>query len=40
MDALLSKRLKETKDEFLSGGDYIKKWGWEVDTSGTVRYTN
>ena len=40
MDTLLSKRLKETKDEFLSGSDYIKKWGYEVDTSGTVRYTN
>lgn len=40
LDALLAKRLKETRDEFLSGGDYIKKWGYEVDESGTVRYTN
>jgi arylsulfatase A-like enzyme len=40
LDALLSKRLKETKDAFLAGGDYIKKWGYEVDPSGTIRYTN
>jgi len=40
LDALLSKRLKETNDAFLSGSDYIRKWGYEVDASGTVRYTN
>ncbi len=40
MDALLSERLKQTKDEFLPGGDYIRKWAYEVDDSGTVRYTN
>jgi arylsulfatase A-like enzyme len=40
LDALLSKRLKETNDAFLSGPDYITKWGYEVDASGTVRYTN
>mgnify|MGYP001123020116 CR=1 FL=1 len=40
LDALLAKRLKETRDEFLSGWDYIKKWGYEVDDSGTARYTN
>jgi arylsulfatase A-like enzyme len=40
LDALLSKRLKATNDEFLSGGDYVRKWGYEVDESGTVRYTN
>ena len=40
LEAVLSKRLKGTHDEFLSGGDYIKKWGYEVDESGTVRYTN
>ncbi len=40
LEALLSRRLKETNDAFLSGGDYIKKWGYEVDASGTVRYTN
>ncbi|MCL5279778.1 MAG: sulfatase [Planctomycetes bacterium] len=40
LDALLSQRLKETNDAFLSGADYVKKWGYEVDSSGTVRYTN
>ncbi len=40
LEALLAKRLKETNDEFLSGPDYIKKWGYEVNDSGTVRYTN
>ena len=40
LDAVLSKKLKDTKDEFLPGRDYIKKWGYEVDESGTVRYTN
>ena len=38
--ALLSQKLKETNDEFLSGWDYIKKWGYKVNESGTVGYTN
>ena len=40
LDALLSKRLNETKDEFLPCGDYIRRWDYQVDESGTVRYTN
>jgi arylsulfatase A-like enzyme len=40
MDPLLLERLKQTKDEFLPGGDYIRKWAYEVDDTGTVRYTN
>jgi arylsulfatase A-like enzyme len=40
LDSRLSQKLHETNDEFLSGWDYIKKWGYEVDDSGTVRYTN
>jgi arylsulfatase A-like enzyme len=40
LEALLAQRLKETNDEFLPGPDYIKKWGYEVNDSGTVRYTN
>jgi len=40
MEALLSEQLKQTKDEFLPGGDYIRKWAYEVNESGTVRYTN
>jgi arylsulfatase A-like enzyme len=40
LDALLARKLRETNDEFLSGWDYIKKWGYEVDASGTAPYTN
>ncbi|MEN6336253.1 MAG: sulfatase [Phycisphaerales bacterium] len=40
MDVLLSERLQQTKDKFLPGGDYIRQWAYEVDDSGTVRYTN
>ncbi|MBP7052301.1 MAG: sulfatase [Phycisphaerae bacterium] len=40
MEALLSKRLTQTSDAFLGAGDYIEKWGYEVDDTGTVRYTN
>jgi arylsulfatase A-like enzyme len=40
LDTLLSKKLTERHDEFLSGWDYLKKWGYEVDESGTVRYAN
>jgi arylsulfatase A-like enzyme len=40
MDALLSERLKQTKDKFLPGGDYIRRWAYEVNESGTVPYTN
>ncbi len=40
LDSLLTKRLKEAHDEFLAGGDYVQKWGYVVDNSGTVRYTN
>jgi len=40
LDTLLAKRLKETNDAFLSGPDYIRKWGYEVNEAGTVRYTN
>ena len=40
MDALLSERLKQTKDDFLPASKYIEKWEYQVDESGTVRYTN
>lgn len=39
LEGILSKRLKETNDEFLPGTEYIKKWGYAVDESGTVPYT-
>jgi len=40
LDGLLSQKLKDTNDKFLSGWDYIKKWGYTVNESGTVGYTN
>ncbi|MUH36458.1 DUF229 domain-containing protein [Zobellia amurskyensis] len=40
MEKLLSQRLKETGDEFLPGLEYIKKWGYPIDETGTVPYTN
>jgi len=40
LDKRLKKRLKETGDEFLPGMEYIKKWGYPVDETGTVPYTN
>ncbi|MBN1507196.1 MAG: sulfatase [Sedimentisphaerales bacterium] len=40
LETLLSRKLKEIGDEFLSGWDYIRKWDCQVDESGTVRYTN
>ncbi|MFQ6036462.1 MAG: sulfatase/phosphatase domain-containing protein, partial [Sedimentisphaerales bacterium] len=39
LEGILSEKLKETNDEFLSGWDYIKKWGYTVDESGTVPYS-
>jgi arylsulfatase A-like enzyme len=40
LDKVLSEKLKQTKDDFLPGWEYIKKWGYEVDQSGTVVYTS
>jgi arylsulfatase A-like enzyme len=40
LEALLAQKLKETKDEFLSGPDYIQRWDYTVNASGTVGYTN
>lgn len=39
-EALLRQKLAAQKDEFLPGAEYIAKWGYKVDASGTVRYTN
>ena len=38
--ATLTRKLKETGDQFLSGADYIKKWSYTVGKNGTVPYTN
>lgn len=40
LDAELARRLKARKDDFLHGMEYIKRWGYAVDASGTVPYTN
>lgn len=37
-DALLSRKLAEQHDEFLPGGDYVAKWGYKVDATGTIPY--
>lgn len=39
MEKQLSNRLKETGDEFLPGIEYVKKWGYTLDETGTVPYT-
>jgi hypothetical protein len=39
LDDILSEKLKETNDEFLPGQEYIKRWGYVVDQSGTVPYS-
>ncbi|UCG57687.1 MAG: sulfatase-like hydrolase/transferase [Phycisphaerales bacterium] len=39
LEEALAEKLRETNDEFLSGWDYIRKWGYVVDKSGTVRYS-
>ena len=36
--AILARKLQETRDEFLPGPTYLKKWGYQVDASGTVPY--
>jgi arylsulfatase A-like enzyme len=39
LDALLKKKLAEQHDEFRPGPEYVKKWGYQVDTNETVVYT-
>ena len=39
LEGVLLQKLKETNDEFLSGWEYIKKWGYVVDKFGTATYT-
>ena len=40
LEKQLAQRLKEIGDDFLPGMDYIKKWGYPVDETGTVPYTH
>ncbi len=39
LDGLLREKLRETRDEFLPGATYLKRWGYRVDATGTVPYT-
>jgi arylsulfatase A-like enzyme len=40
MEELLSRELERLEDDFLPGPSYLKKFGYRVDASGTVPYTN
>ncbi|MRI02400.1 sulfatase-like hydrolase/transferase [Kriegella sp. EG-1] len=40
LDGQLRKRLEDTGDEFLPGIEYIRKWGYPIDETGTVPYTH
>lgn len=40
LEALLQRILKETHDTFLPGAEYVKRWGYVTDKSGTVPYTS
>ena len=40
LDAILVKMLKKLNDQFLTGPEYIAKWGYTVNANGTVAYTN
>lgn len=39
LDALLQRKLAAAGDRFLPAGDYIARWGYKVDATGTVPYT-
>ena len=38
LDVKLMAKLKERGDEFRHGSEYIKKWNYQVDRSGTLSY--
>ena len=40
LDAMLVKMLKDRNDKFLTGQEYIAKWGYTVNANGTVEYSN
>ena len=39
LDAELERKLAEARDEFRPGADYIRKWGYAVNATGTMPYT-
>lgn len=40
LDARLSARLTAAGDEFLSGPEYMRRWGYPADETGAVPYSN
>ncbi len=38
LEATLQRKLRETKDDFRPGDDYIKQWKYPLDRTGTVPY--
>ncbi len=38
LEAQLQVQLAKAEDEFLHGDEYVKRWGYEVDASGTLPY--
>ncbi len=38
LDSWLQRKLDAMNDEFLTGMDYIQKWGYPVNENGTVPY--
>lgn len=40
LDAALQQKLDQQGDAFLPGMEYIERWGYPVDETGTVPYTN
>ena len=39
LDGQLNQMLKLRKDEFRPGREYLQKWGYRTDATGTVPYT-
>jgi arylsulfatase A-like enzyme len=38
LEAKLKRKLQETHDDFRPGAEYIEKWGYQTDRTGTVPY--
>lgn len=39
LDALLAKKLRLAHDDFRPAAEYVTKWGYKLDATGTVRYS-
>ena len=38
LEEALQSKLREAKDKFLPGEEYVKQWGYKVDATGTIPY--